>query len=86
MRPGDEILISHLEHHANIVPWQLLCEQTGARLQVVPMTRAGELDFDAFSDLLSDRTRLLALAHVSNALGTIVPVERFIAEARARAA
>ena len=84
MQPGDEILVSHLEHHANIVPWQLLCEQTGARLRVIPMTRDGELDFDAYLGLLSGQTRLLALAHVSNALGTIVPVDRFIAEARRR--
>jgi cysteine desulfurase/selenocysteine lyase len=84
LRPGDEILVSHLEHHANIVPWQLLCEQTSSRLRVIPMTRAGELDFEAFMGLLSERTRLLALAHVSNALGTIVPVDRFVAEARRR--
>jgi cysteine desulfurase/selenocysteine lyase len=81
---GDEILISWLEHHANIVPWQLLCEQTGARLKVAPITMAGEVDFDAFCALLSPRTKLVALAHVSNALGTVVPVERFIAAARAR--
>jgi cysteine desulfurase / selenocysteine lyase len=84
LEPGDEIVISWLEHHANIVPWQMVCQQTGARLRVIPMTRSGELDFDAFRALLSDRTRLLALAHVSNALGTIVPVRRYIAEARAR--
>jgi cysteine desulfurase/selenocysteine lyase len=84
LQPGDEIVISWLEHHANIVPWQMVCEQTGARLRVIPMTRAGEVDFEAFRGLLSERTKLLALAHVSNALGTIVPVERFIAEARGR--
>jgi len=84
LRSGDEILISWLEHHANIVPWQMVCEQTGARLRVIPMTRAGEVDFAAFKELLTDRTRLLALTHVSNALGTIVPVQRFIAEARRR--
>ena len=84
LEPRDEIVISHLEHHANIVPWQMLCEQTGARLRVIPMTMTGELDFDAYAALLSDRTRLLALAHVSNALGTVVPVQRFIAEARRR--
>jgi cysteine desulfurase/selenocysteine lyase len=82
--PGDEIVISWLEHHANIVPWQLLCEQTGARLKVAPITRSGEVDFDAFAALLSPRTRLVALAHVSNALGTIVPVGRFIRAARER--
>jgi cysteine desulfurase/selenocysteine lyase len=82
--PGDEIVISWLEHHANIVPWQMVCEQTGATLKVIPITPAGEVDFDAFERLLSPRTRLLALAHVSNALGTIVPVERFVHAARAR--
>ncbi len=84
LQPGDEILVSWLEHHANIVPWQMVCEQTGARLRVIPMTRTGELDFEAFRSLLSERTRLLALTHVSNALGTVVPVRRFIAEARRR--
>ncbi|NJD30784.1 MAG: cysteine desulfurase [Gammaproteobacteria bacterium] len=84
LQGGDEILVSRLEHHANIVPWQMVCQQTGASLKVVPMTRSGELDFDAFRSLLTDRTRLLALTHVSNALGTIVPVERFIAEAKRR--
>lgn len=80
--PGDEILISGLEHHANIVPWQLVCEQTGAQLKVIPITAQGEVDFAAFEALIGPRTRLLALAHVSNALGTIVPVERFIAVAK----
>ena len=84
LQKGDEILISWLEHHANIVPWQMVCEQTGAQLRVIPMTRAGEVDFAAFKELLTDRTRLLALTHVSNALGTIVPVQQFIAEARKR--
>jgi len=84
LQPGDEILISWLEHHANIVPWQMVCEQTGAVLKVIPITRSGEVDFEAFESLLSERTRLLALSHVSNALGTIVPVERYIREARRR--
>ena len=84
LQPGDEIVISWLEHHANIVPWQMVCEQTGARLRVIPITGSGEVDFEAFLGLLNDRTRLLALAHVSNALGTVVPVDRFIAEARRR--
>jgi len=79
---GDEILISGLEHHANIVPWQLLCEQTGATLKVIPITSSGEVDFAAFEKLIGPRTKLLALAHVSNALGTVVPVEKFIAVAR----
>jgi cysteine desulfurase/selenocysteine lyase len=82
--PGDEILVSRLEHHANIVPWQMLCEHTGAVLRVIPITRSGEVDFEAFLGLLGERTRLLALSHVSNALGTVVPVERYIREARRR--
>jgi cysteine desulfurase / selenocysteine lyase len=81
--PGDEILISHLEHHANIVPWQMVCEQTGATLKVIPIDRAGDVDFAAFEQLCGPRTRLLALAHVSNALGTVVPVDRFIEFAHA---
>ena len=80
--PGDEILISALEHHANIVPWQLVCEQTGAKLKVIPITTAGEVDFAAFEELIGPRTKLLTLAHVSNALGTIVPIEKFIAVAK----
>jgi cysteine desulfurase/selenocysteine lyase len=82
LQAGDEILISALEHHANIVPWQLLCEQTGATLKIIPITQVGEVDEAAFRTLLSPRTRLLALAHVSNALGTVVPVKRFIAAAK----
>ena len=81
--PGDEILISWLEHHANIVPWQMLAQQTGATLKVAPITQSGEVDFDAFAALLSPSTKLVALAHVSNALGTVIPVHRFIAAARA---
>jgi cysteine desulfurase/selenocysteine lyase len=84
LMPGDEIVISWLEHHANIVPWQMVCEQTGAKLKVIPITRTGEVDFEAFLGLLNERTRLLALAHVSNALGTVVPVQRFINEAKQR--
>jgi cysteine desulfurase/selenocysteine lyase len=82
--PGDEILVSRLEHHANIVPWQMVCEQTGATLRVIQITRRGEVDFEAFLGLIGPRTRLLALSHVSNALGTVVPVERYIHEARRR--
>jgi cysteine desulfurase / selenocysteine lyase len=82
MREGDEILISALEHHANIVPWQLLCEQTGAKLKVIPITHKGEVDFDAYTKLIGPRTKLLALAHVSNALGTVLPIEKFIAVAK----
>ncbi len=82
LRPGDEILISALEHHANIVPWQLLCEQTGATLKVIPIDQRGVVDFAAFEQLIGPRTKLLALAHVSNALGTIVPVAQFITTAK----
>ncbi|HSY07588.1 MAG TPA: cysteine desulfurase [Steroidobacteraceae bacterium] len=78
---GDEILISALEHHANIVPWQLVCEQTGCTLKVAPIDRKGEVIFDAFVELLSARTRIVAIAHVSNALGTVLPVKRMIAAA-----
>jgi len=81
-QPGDEILISALEHHANIVPWQLLREQIGAVLKVIPINEQGEVDFVEFEKLIGPRTRLLALAHVSNALGTIVPVEKFIKVAK----
>jgi cysteine desulfurase / selenocysteine lyase len=80
--PGDEILISGLEHHANIVPWQLVCEQTGAALKVIPIDEQGIVSFDEFERLIGPRTKLLALAHVSNALGTIVPVEKYIARAK----
>ncbi|MBB6480071.1 aminotransferase class V-fold PLP-dependent enzyme [Spirochaeta isovalerica] len=81
MQPGDEILISHMEHHANIVPWQLLCERTGAVLKVIPIDRNGNLDRPALSALLTGRTRLLALTHISNVLGTVNPVKEIIAEA-----
>lgn len=82
VQAGDEILISALEHHANIVPWQHVCQRTGAILKVIPITQKGEVDFDAFEHLISQRTKILALAHVSNALGTINPVEKFIAVAK----
>ncbi len=74
--PGDEILISALEHHANIVPWQMVCAQTGCTLKVAPIDRRGEVDFERLTGLLSARTRLVAVAHVSNALGTVLPVKR----------
>ena len=76
--PGDEVVISALEHHSNIVPWQLLCEEKGARLRVVPIDDRGELDLTAYERLLGERTRLVALPHVSNALGTILPVRRLV--------
>ena len=78
---GDEIVISAMEHHANIVPWQMLCEEKGARLRVVPMNDAGELLLDAYDGLLNERTKLVSLIHVSNALGTINPVKEMIAQA-----
>ena len=79
LRAGDEVLISHLDHHANIVPWQLACARAGARLVAAPLTPSGELDIEAFGELLGPRTRLVALAHVSNALGTVLPVAELIA-------
>jgi cysteine desulfurase/selenocysteine lyase len=79
---GDEIIISHMEHHANIVPWQLLRERTGAVLRVIPMNQAGELDYQAYLDMLGPRTRIVALSHVSNALGTINPVKQYVAAAK----
>jgi cysteine desulfurase/selenocysteine lyase len=82
--PGDEILITHMEHHSNIVPWQLVCEQTGAQLVVAPINEDGSLDQAAFDALLSENTRMVAIAHVSNALGSINPVQDIIANARAR--
>jgi len=84
LAPGDEILITAMEHHSNIVPWQMLCEQTGAVLKVAPITLTGELRLEAFEDLLSERTRLVSVVHMSNALGTINPVEPIIALAHAR--
>jgi cysteine desulfurase/selenocysteine lyase len=81
---GDEVLITYLEHHANIVPWQLLCEQTGAKLVVAPIDARGEVHAEAVEALMTARTRILAFAHVSNALGTILPVRRLIAAAKAR--
>jgi cysteine desulfurase/selenocysteine lyase len=85
-KAGDEILITALEHHANIVPWQMVCEQTGCTLKVAPIDRRGELVFDEFLKLLSPRTKLVAVAHVSNALGTVLPVKRIIDAAHAQGA
>lgn len=78
---GDEIIVSAMEHHSNIVPWQLLSERTGVKLRVVPVTDDGELDIEEFQILLNERTRLVALVHVSNSLGTVNPVRRIIADA-----
>lgn len=81
VKPGDEILISHLEHHSNIVPWQLLCQQTGAILKVVPINDHGEFIFQEYDRLLSDKTKLVSISHVSNALGSILPVKKIIERA-----
>ncbi len=82
--PGDKILITHLEHHANIVPWQLVCEQTGAELLVAPINDRGEVELEALYALMGNAVKLLAIAHVSNALGTINPIREIIAEAHSR--
>jgi cysteine desulfurase/selenocysteine lyase len=78
---GDEIIISAMEHHANIVPWQMLCEEKGAKLRVIPMNDAGELLMDEYDALLNDRTKFVAVTHVSNALGTVNPVKEIIERA-----
>lgn len=83
IQKGDEILISTLEHHSNIVPWQMLCEQTGAILKVIPITDAGELVMDEFEKLLSSKTKLVSIVHASNALGTINPAKKIIEAAHA---
>ena len=83
LRAGDEVVISWLEHHSNIVPWQMLCEQTGAVLRVVPINTRGEVEMDAYAAMLSPRTRIVAMAHVSNALGTINPVRQVVEQAHA---
>ncbi|OGU09647.1 MAG: cysteine sulfinate desulfinase [Gemmatimonadetes bacterium RBG_16_66_8] len=84
LRPGDEVLISAMEHHSNIVPWQLACEERGARLRVIPMNQDGELVLEDLDSLLNERTRILAVAHVSNSLGTVNPVAELIRAARSR--
>ncbi len=83
-QPGDEILISAMEHHANIVPWQMLCQQTGAVLKVAPISYSGELIYSEFEQLLNAKTKLVAITHMSNALGSINPVEKIIATAHAK--
>jgi cysteine desulfurase / selenocysteine lyase len=84
LRPGDEILITTMEHHSNIVPWQLAAQQTGATLRAVPITDSGELDLDSFDALMTERTRIISLVHLSNALGTINPIKRIVAAAHQR--
>ena len=81
---GDEVVISALEHHSNIVPWQMLCEETGAALRVAPIDERGEIPLDGLEKLLSDRTKILAISHVSNALGTVNPIREIVAMAHAR--
>jgi cysteine desulfurase/selenocysteine lyase len=83
---GDEIIVSALEHHANIVPWQMVCEQTGATLKVAPINARGEFLYDEYLKLLSPRTKIVAVAHVSNALGTILPVKKIVDAAHAQGA
>ena len=84
LKPGDEILLSQMEHHANIVPWQMLAERTGAKVVAIQITPEGELDMESFHCLLGERTRILAFNHVSNALGTINPVADMVAKAKAQ--
>jgi cysteine desulfurase / selenocysteine lyase len=83
LKPGDEVLITHLEHHANIVPWQMVCEQTGAKLVVAPIDSHGEVHVDAVEALMNPRTKIFAFAHVSNSLGTVLPAKRLVASAKA---
>jgi len=84
LQPGDEILVTHMEHHSNIVPWQLVCERTGARLRVAPIDDNGDVDPEAVRGLINERTRFVSVVHVSNALGTVNPVEAITAAARER--
>jgi cysteine desulfurase/selenocysteine lyase len=86
LKPGDEVVISALEHHSNIVPWQLICEQTGAALKVIPVTDRGEINLQSFKQLLNPRTRIVAVNHASNSLGTINPVKEIIQLAHAQGA
>jgi cysteine desulfurase/selenocysteine lyase len=83
LKQGDELIVSALEHHSNIVPWQMLCEKTGAKLKVIPMNQEGVLLMDEYEKLLSDKTRLVFVNHVSNALGTVNPIETIIDKAHA---
>jgi cysteine desulfurase/selenocysteine lyase len=83
LKPGDEVIVSSLEHHSNIVPWQMLCEKTGASLKVIPINEDGELMMEAFDALLSEKTKVVTVNHISNALGIINPVKDIIAKAHA---
>lgn len=84
--PGDEVLITHMEHHSNIVPWQIVCAERNATLRVVPINDAGEMEMAAFDDLLNDRTKIVSVVHVSNALGTVNPIREIIRKAHAAGA
>src|SRR5512136_865371 len=84
LRPGDEVLISTMEHHSNIVPWQMVCQDTGAVLRIIPMDDRGELLMDEYGRLLGERTRLVSVVHVSNALGTVNPVKEIVSRAHER--
>lgn len=84
LKAGDEIIVSAMEHHSNIVPWQMLCEQVGAKLKVIPINHDGEIVMEEFERLLNDKTKLVSVTHVSNALGTVVPVKEIIARAHGR--
>lgn len=81
LSPGDEVIVSALEHHSNIVPWQMMCERSGAQLKVIPMTEEGSLDMTAYAKLLNEKTRLVFVNHVSNALGTVNPIKDIIDQA-----
>ena len=83
LNPGDEILVTHMEHHSNIVPWQLICEETGAVLRPIPIDDQGILDMDAYTSMLSPKTKMVGVVHVSNALGTVNPVKEMIEQAHA---
>ncbi len=84
LKEGDEILISYLEHHSNIVPWQLLCDQIGTKLKVVPITDTGDVNIEQYKNLISQKTKFISLSHVSNALGTVLPIKEMVAEAHAK--
>lgn len=86
LQAGDEVLISYMEHHSNIVPWQMVCDRKGAVLKVIPMNERGELLMDVFDELLTEKTKLVAITHISNALGTIIPVEEIIEKAHVKGA
>ena len=86
IKSGDEVMVSALEHHSNIVPWQFLCEKTGAKLVVIPMNEKGELEITQFDNLISDKTKIVAVNHISNALGTINPIEYIIKKAHEKGA